>query len=442
MIMSGARQTVFRPLDPEFLEDPYPIYARLREQHPVAWSSTRAVGYTGFWFVSRYADVAAGLKDNRFGREIAKVMPADAFPPIPPAHKPLYDMLSGWMLFKDPPEHARLRRIAAPVFSLRAVLGMRPRIEALIAAAMARIPESGSYDIVSDFSSPLSIDIVADLMGVPEEDHPLVRGWVREITLSLDLVRTPERIAAGSRRAGELLAYFDRLVAQHRRTPQGNLLSLLIEAHDGGSFLDEHELLAACVLFLFAGHEASSLLIGNGLWALSKNPEQWQRLHVRRDRRPVGGLRALALRQPAADRLPACAGGPDLPGRGDPPGPDGGLRAGLGEPRSRRSSPRPTGSTCSARRTATSRSAPACIPAPAAASPTSRPSWCSRRSAGASRSSRSCRCCARKASWCAVSPNWFFAATDRINLGINRPASRQFDNRPNGHVAQDLGRIG
>lgn len=278
MTVSAARQTVFRPLDPAFLEDPYPTYARLREQHPVAWSSTRAVGYTGFWFVSRYTDVAAGLKDNRFGREIAKVMPPDAFPPIPPAHKPLYDMLSGWMLFKDPPEHARLRRIAAPVFSLRAVLGMRPRIEALIAAAVARIPASGGYDIVSDFSSPLSIDIVADLMGVPEEDHPLVRGWVREITLSLDLVRTPERIAAGSRRAGELIAYFDRLVAQHRKTPQGNLLSLLIEAHDGGSFLDEHELLASCVLFLFAGHEASSLLIGNGLWALSQHPEQWQGL--------------------------------------------------------------------------------------------------------------------------------------------------------------------
>ena len=276
--MSVARQTVFRPLDPAFLEDPYPIYARLREKHPVAWSATQAVGYTGFWFVSRYADVAAGLKDNRFGREIAKVLPPEAFPPIPEAHKPLYAMLSSWMLFKDPPEHARLRRIAAPVFSLRAVLGMRPRIEALIAAALARIPDSGSYDIVSDFSSPLSIDIVADLMGVPEQDHPLVRGWVREITLSLDLVRTPERIAAGSRRASELIAYFERLVAEHRRTPQSNLLSLLIAAHDGGSFLDEHELLASCVLFLFAGHEASSLLIGNGLSALSRHPDQWRGL--------------------------------------------------------------------------------------------------------------------------------------------------------------------
>jgi cytochrome P450 len=273
--MSAARQTVFRPLDPGFLDDPYPTYARLRDEHPVGWGATPAIGYAGFWFVSRYADVAAGLKDNRFGREIARVMPADAFPPIPEEHRALYAMLSDWMLFKDPPNHARLRRIAAPVFSLRAILGMRPRIDALIAAALERIPGSGPFDIVSDFSSPLSIDIVADLMGVPEEDHPLVRGWVREITLSLDLVRTPDRIAAGSHRAGELIRYFERLVEAHRRAPRDNLLSLLIAAHEEGSFLSDHELLASCVLFLFAGHEASSLLIGNGLRALAAHPDQW-----------------------------------------------------------------------------------------------------------------------------------------------------------------------
>jgi cytochrome P450 len=273
--MAMARRTVFRPLDPDFLDDPYPTYDRLRQDHPMAWAATPAIGYAGFWFVSRHADVTAGLKDNRFGREIARVMPADAFPPIPEDHRPLYAMLSDWMLFKDPPDHARLRRIAAPVFSLRAVLGMRRRIEALIEAALAQIPLRGPFDIVSDFSSPLSIDIVADLMGVPEEDHKLVRGWVREITLSLDLVRTPERIAAGSRRATELIAYFEHLVVVHRRVPRDNLLSLLIAAHDGGSFLDNHELLASCVLFLFAGHEASSLLIGNGLRAMAQHPDQW-----------------------------------------------------------------------------------------------------------------------------------------------------------------------
>ncbi|MGE5272069.1 MAG: cytochrome P450 [Thiohalocapsa sp.] len=276
--MPYPRQTVFRPLDPAFLDDPYPTYARLRDAHPVAWGSTPAVGYAGFWFVSRYADVAAGLKDNRFGREVTRVLPADAFPPVPEADRPLYAMLADWMLFKDPPTHARLRRIAAPVFSLRAVLDMRPRIEALIAAALAQVPDTGPFDIVSDFSSPLSIDIVADLMGVPERDHGLVRGWVREITLSLDLVRTPERIRAGSRRAAELIAYFEALVAEHRRRPQPNLMTRLIAAHDEGSFLSRDELLASCVLFLFAGHEASSLLIGNGLRALAGHPQEWRRL--------------------------------------------------------------------------------------------------------------------------------------------------------------------
>jgi cytochrome P450 len=101
---------------------------------------------------------------------------------------------------------------------------------------------------------------------------------VREITLSLDLVRTPERIAAGSRRAGELIGYFDRLVNEHRRLPRDNLMSLLIAAHEDGTFLNNHELLASCVLFLFAGHGASSLLIGNGLRAMFQCPDQWDLL--------------------------------------------------------------------------------------------------------------------------------------------------------------------
>ena len=277
-MVTGLRQTAFRPLDPAFQDDPYPTYRRLREQHPVAWASTPVQGYVGFWFVSRHAEVTAGLKDNRFGREIAKVLPPEAFPPIPEAHRPLYAMISQWMLFKDPPAHARLRKIAAPVFSLRAVMAMRERIEQLIAAALMAIPDDGPFDIVSNFSSPLSIDIVADLMGVPEADHPLVRGWVREITLALDLVRTPERIAVGSRRAAELIAYFDAQAREHRRRPRDNLLSLLIAAHDEAGALSQEELLASCVLFLFAGHEASSLLIGNGLMALAHAPEQYRLL--------------------------------------------------------------------------------------------------------------------------------------------------------------------
>ncbi len=277
--MRAFEKTVFRPLDPDVREDPYPIYARLRRDHPVGWATTPAPGFLGFWFVSRYQDVFDGLRDDRFGRELRKVLPPGAFPPVPEEDRPLYAMIGHWMLFKDPPDHTRLRKIAAPIFATRSVMAMRPRIAALVRTALDALPDRGTVDIVSDFSSPLSIDIVSDLMGVPEADHPLIRGWVREITQSLDILRTPGTIRTGSRRAAELIAYFRDLIRHHRAHATSNALTRrLIEAEDAGSFLNEEELLASCALFLFAGHEASSLLVGNGLLALGRNPAEYERL--------------------------------------------------------------------------------------------------------------------------------------------------------------------
>lgn len=276
--MNWVKRPAFRPLDPEFLADPYHIYARLRREQPVAWATTPVAGFLGFWFVSRHADVVAGLKDRRFGRDLTRILPREAFPPVPEAHRPLYAMISRWMLFKDPPEHGRLRRIAAPIFSARSVAAMRGRIEELVRAALAGIPPAGPFDIVAGFSSPLSIDIISDLLGVPDCDHALIRGWVRDIVLALDLVRTPERISTGSRRAQDLLAYFDVHIREHRRRPRETLLDVLVSAHLEGETLTHDELLAACVLFLFAGHEASSLLIGNGLLALARHPGEYRLL--------------------------------------------------------------------------------------------------------------------------------------------------------------------
>ncbi|MBN8908180.1 MAG: cytochrome P450 [Rhodospirillales bacterium] len=174
MRVPGARQTVFRPLDPAFLEDPYPTYARLRDEHPVGWAATPAEGYAGFWFVSRYADVAAGLKDNRFGREITKVLPPEAFPPIPEQQKPLYAMLAAWMLFKDPPDHARLRRIAAPVFALRPPLQRIARratrpvtlagVELPANALLMLFPGSANRD-AARWADPDTLDLTRDARG-------------------------------------------------------------------------------------------------------------------------------------------------------------------------------------------------------------------------------------------------------------------------------------
>ena len=273
-------ETLFHPLAPENRADPYPAYARLRATAPVAWSSAPVPGFWGFWFVSRYEDVLGGLKDQRFGREIAKLLPADALPPIPPAERPLMAMVRHWMLFKDPPDHGRLRRLAAPVFAPRTVAAQRGPIERLAQRQLERLPRGTAVDIVGDFAYPLSIDVVSELLGVPEGDRPLIRDWVRTITAALDVIRTPASIKAGAERAVELGAYFQDLVAMHRRSPRGDLLDLLIEARDEGERLSEDELLAACILFLFAGHEASAQLVANGLLALAEDEAAYARLRA------------------------------------------------------------------------------------------------------------------------------------------------------------------
>lgn len=273
-------ETLFHPLAAENRADPYPTYARLRERAPVAWSSAPVPGFWGFWFVSRHADVLAGLKDQRFGREIAKLLPPEALPPVPVAERPLLAMIQHWMLFKDPPDHGRLRRLAAPVFAPRTVAAQREPIERQVRRMLERLPRGTSIDIVGEFAYPLSIDVVSELLGVPEGDRPLIRDWVRTITTALDLIRTPASIKAGAERAVELGAYFQDLVAMHRRVPRGDLLDLLIEARDEGERLTEDELLAACILFLFAGHEASAQLVANGLLALAENEAAYARLRA------------------------------------------------------------------------------------------------------------------------------------------------------------------
>jgi cytochrome P450 len=272
--------TLFHPLAAENLADPYPAYARLRETAPVAWSSAPVPGFWGFWFVSRHADVAAGLKDNRFGREIARLLPQEALPPVPAHERPLMAMIRHWMLFKDPPDHGRLRRLAAPVFAPRAVAGQRPAIERLVQRMILRLPAGAAVDMVGEFAYPLAIDVVSELLGVPEGDRPLIRDWVRAITAALDVIRTEQSIRAGAAQAVELSAYFADLVAMHRRQPRGDLLDLLIEARDEGERLSEDELLAACILFLFAGHEASAQLVANGLLALAGQPAAYARLQA------------------------------------------------------------------------------------------------------------------------------------------------------------------
>ena len=170
MKRSSARShmtALFNHLLPEFRADPYPTFHRLRTEAPVAWSSAPVPGFWGFWFVSRYEDVMAGLKDKRFGCEIYKVMPPGTLPPAPEAHRPLLEMIRKWMLFKDPPDHTRIRHAVAKAFTPDAISNMASRIEAITNELLDNLREAKTFDLIADFAFPLPVNVIAEMLGVP-----------------------------------------------------------------------------------------------------------------------------------------------------------------------------------------------------------------------------------------------------------------------------------
>jgi cytochrome P450 len=266
---------LFNPLLPEFRADPYATFHRLRTEAPVAWSSAPVPGFWGFWFVSRYEDVMTGLKDKRFGREVDRVMPPGTLPPAPEAHRPLLEMIRKWMLFKDPPDHTRIRQVVAKAFTPDTISQMAGRITAITHDLLDPLRDAKTFDLIADFAFPLSVNVIAEMLGVPPADRTQFRSRFRDIISALDLTRTDTNIRHAATVAQVLEDYFRDLAADHRARPRDNLLNALVQARDDGSEMSEEELIGNCILLVYAGHEATSHLIGNGLLVLLRHPDQW-----------------------------------------------------------------------------------------------------------------------------------------------------------------------
>jgi pimeloyl-[acyl-carrier protein] synthase len=261
----------FNPMDPEFLADPYPTYHRLRAEDPVHYSPL------GFWVLTRYEDVAAVLRDARFIKEPLAALVAARFG----AEVPRGVGLS--MLDRDPPDHTRLRSLVSKAFTPRVVEGLRPRIQEIVDGLIARAEAAGSMDLIEEFAYPIPVNVICEMMGVPVQDHERFKGWSLDIARGLDSIWLPPdseipRRSAAARHA--ISDYFRELIAQRRASPRGDLLSALIAAEEAGDKLNEEELLATCILILIAGHETTVNLIGNGVLALLRNPEELRRLRA------------------------------------------------------------------------------------------------------------------------------------------------------------------
>ncbi|HJR00877.1 MAG TPA: cytochrome P450 [Methylomirabilota bacterium] len=265
-------EALFNPLTPEFHADPYPFYRRMRETDPVHLSPL------GLWVLTRYDDCVTSLRDPRFGRDGFEAILAAQY-----GEESETGRLPRSMLFRDPPDHTRLRALVNRAFTPRVIEGMRGQIQGVVDRLLDRVERRGHMDVIADLAYPLPVTVICDMLGVPEGDHEQMKEWSSDIIRSLDAIGIPsddsvvERGRVGRRGIAE---YFRALLPERRRQPRADLLSSLIAVEEQDDRLTEGELLATCVLLFIAGHETTVNLIGNGLLALLRHPGELERLRA------------------------------------------------------------------------------------------------------------------------------------------------------------------
>jgi cytochrome P450 len=264
-------------LTPDYLANPYPYYAHLRETEPVYWS-----GRLNGWVLTRYEDVHNALKDPRLisSRRVSSY--ADSLPQQTQAKmRPLFYQFDKWIGNMDAPDHTRLRRLVNVAFTARVVENLRTEIESIVDELLAATETEGSVEFVGDFAYPLTAIVIARMLGVPSGWRKQFMKWSDDLTAYSGTGRAAPAVAeAASRSAAELTALFKQLVEERRANSQEDLLSRLVEAEDQGDRLNEQELLGMCGFLLVAGHETTMALLSNGLLALLRHPAQLQRLRT------------------------------------------------------------------------------------------------------------------------------------------------------------------
>jgi cytochrome P450 len=271
-----AAETVplFNPLSPDYIRDPYPHYDLLRRVDPVHLTPH------GMYLASRHADVSNVLRDKRFGKDFVERSVRRYGPKI--MEEPIFRSMSHWMLQQDPPDHSRLRGLVVKAFTARRVEDMRPRIQQIVDETLDRIIPQGQMDLIEDFAFRLPVTIICDMLGIPEEHREVFYNGSRDGGRILDPVPlSAAEIANGNAAYMMSQMYFQQLFELRRKQPGDDLTTQLVQAEEDGSKLTNEELTSNIILLFGAGHETTVNLIGNGLLALHRNPDQLALLKAR-----------------------------------------------------------------------------------------------------------------------------------------------------------------
>ncbi len=257
---------------PEALSDPQAYLAELREYEPVFWDAR----YRS-WVVTSYRHATAALRDERFSSDRIEpyIRKKLSGPDTDPLVLHAFEVLSGWLVFKEEPAHMRLRGLCSQAFTPPSIAQLRSRVESLCAELLADIPDVGEFDLVQKVATPVPSIIMAEMMGVPVEDRVNFEHWTAQVApLVSTALDDPTRHEGITQGMGSLVTYFRGLIEHYRKAPEDNLISALISARDDDDILSEAELIATCTLFLFGGHETTANFIANSVLALLRHPDQ------------------------------------------------------------------------------------------------------------------------------------------------------------------------
>ncbi|MFI6773574.1 cytochrome P450 [Nocardia sp. NPDC050412] len=262
--LTPVQLAVVQSVAPHMRHNPYDSYAVLRDAGPFV------PGPHDMHLVTRHHEAQTIMQDPRWSHaEEPQLLHGDSDVELP-----------GSFLWMEPPEHTRLRGLVSKAFTARTVSGMRARAEQLVDALLAKMLAAGEVDLLDALAYPLPLTMVCELLGVPADAHEHVRQISTGIARGLDpdLLLSPAELAARTAAVHAFLEFFGDLVEQRRKSPREDLITALVQADDAGARLTRTELLGTLLILVVAGHETTVNLIGNGVLALIRNPEQFERL--------------------------------------------------------------------------------------------------------------------------------------------------------------------
>lgn len=270
-------QRVFDPFSSKEIIDPYPTLAALRAESPVSWNAQ-----LGGWLLTTYEDVKLAQRDQRFSAERVRPFTDHMVATDRPELETMGRLLNDWLLFRDPPAHTPLRRLLVDTFTPRAIEGLRPQITKITDELLASAASDEDVDLISEFAFPMPATVIAHILGVPPKDLGKFRAWSNDLATVIGNSRKVEnRFDIGTRALLNLTEYFRETVSIRSGSGfAGRLIDELIESHNADGIMTKDELIGTCILILFAGHETTMHLIGNGVALLLKNPAEHEKIQA------------------------------------------------------------------------------------------------------------------------------------------------------------------